>query len=327
MAAVIETCVRDLKLGAGETFENMTLFPILPTAVSGLKYSLLAEALSEGAVEVREKSTASVPELWLINHSETMVLVMGGEGVVGGKQNRMVNASFLIPARGELALPVTCVEHGRWHRVSDRFRAGEAVYASLRHQTNRQVTQGLRTSGRHSADQGAVWQSIEDRSAMLGAASPTAAMHDIYQQKQATLADYERAFPVVTEAVGMMVALGGRLMGADVFDQPPTAGKLWEKLVRSYALDALDIPKGESVTDKQAGALLSALAGGQAERYPSLGLGYDLRLAGTGVEGSALVFEETVVHLVAYPTDESQPTQAAHQVVTRIARASDRQRR
>ncbi len=156
MHSVIHHCVTHLEPGKGVHFHAVTLFPLLSQLVSPLRYRVLADALADGSVEVREKPAAMVPELWLINHSADPVLVLGGEEVVGGKQNRMVNASFLIAPHSEVNLPVTCVEHGRWHRVSERFDAGEAVYMALRQETTRQVYASLRCWDRPVADQGAV---------------------------------------------------------------------------------------------------------------------------------------------------------------------------
>ena len=59
----------------------------------------------------------------MVNRSDDMVFVMDGEEVVGGKQNRIVNASFLIAPKSEVALPVSCVER-RWHDVAPSFGSG-----------------------------------------------------------------------------------------------------------------------------------------------------------------------------------------------------------
>jgi len=326
MQAIVGKYLASLVVGEGTAFEKMRLFPIFREGSSPLAYRVLAEALADGSVEVREKPSATVPELWLVNHSKEMVLVMGGEEVLGGKQNRMVNASCLIAPRSELALPVTCVEHGRWHHESATFGAGEAVYHSLRRETNLQVKQGLRATGRPMADQGAVWDEIADRSRAMQVRSATGSMHALFEQRTGRLADYERAFPVVERAVGVAVALGGQLAGADLFDQPATAASLWARLVRSYALDALDAPAGDGFDKGGVAGFLAQLASARTEVYPCLGLGRDVRLEGAGVEGAALVYEDVVVHLSAFPAAApakgAQPADQSGQV----ARASTRQR-
>ena len=322
MHGVLEQYVTGLRAGEGAHFGAMTLFPLMSDTDSPLHYRVLADALADGSVEVREKPVATVPELWLVNHSDSMVLVMGGEEVTGGKQNRMVNASFLIAQRSEMALPVTCVEHGRWRHTSDRFGVGEAVYGELRRQTSRQVKEALRARGRPAADQGRVWANIADVAVEMSSSSPTGAMHDIYRQKSASLADYERAFPVVEGTVGMAVAIVGSLAGLDAFDQSATAARLWSKLVRSYALDALRSPEGGAPDDGVVSDFLASIASAQIEQYPSPGLGTDLRLESKAVEGSALVYQDVIVHLVAFPALGG----SARAATTGMARASLRRR-
>ena len=104
--------------------------------------------------------------------------------------------------------------------------------------------------------------------------------------------------------MGLAVGLSGRMTGVDVFDQPETAARLWSRLVRSYAMDALRSPPADPVGPDRAKRLLDRLAGAKAESYPSPGLGQDVRLEGDGAEGSALVHESVVVHLAIFRTHE-----------------------
>lgn len=297
MQAIVDSYLAGTQVSQGSYYRGMTLFPLRRKGESPLTYRVLSEALADGSVEVRERPSATVPELWLINRSDAMVLVMDGEEIVGGKQNRMVNASFLIAPHSEVALPVTCVEHGRWHDVAPRFSSGEAAPAFLRRAKEMQVRQHLRADARPMADQGAVWAAIAEKHRDEGTHSPTGALHDIYLQKGASLAEFERAFPAVEGAVGMAVALNGQMMGADLFDQPATAAKLWPKLVRSYAMDAPPEPQEKPVSEERAGRLLRRLVGARVEVYPSIALGQDLRLEGDRATGSALVYEAVVVHM------------------------------
>jgi hypothetical protein len=62
-----------------------------------------------------------VPRIKIINRSVHMVFVMAGEQLVGCKQNRVVNASIMVPPQSEVPLPVTCVERGRWRYSSSVF--------------------------------------------------------------------------------------------------------------------------------------------------------------------------------------------------------------
>ena len=77
---------------------------------------------------ITEISTGgSVPELKLVNKSADKIMVVDGEELMGAKQNRIVNASFLNAGNSEVTIPVSCVEQGRWSYRSAMFSYGEKV--------------------------------------------------------------------------------------------------------------------------------------------------------------------------------------------------------
>jgi len=67
MQAIVDGYLANIKVGEGKSFEGMTLFPLFREGESPLRYRVLAEAMTSGAVEVREQPSATVPELWLAN--------------------------------------------------------------------------------------------------------------------------------------------------------------------------------------------------------------------------------------------------------------------
>jgi len=294
----------DIEIGEGTTHERMVVFPIFaPGNGNGgapLRYQTLQQAIADGSVEVTEQASATVPELTMHNKGATMIFVLDGEEILGGQQNRIVNASFLVAANSTVALPVTCVEHGRWHSTSRAFSSGESTYYSLRSEKFSQVRASLRRTGQHTSDQGAVWNSVAAKAMVAGAASPTGAMHEIYQSRTDSLTGYLGAFPYVAGAIGFAVALGGRMAGADLFDQPATTEGLWPKLLRSYAMDALDSAEGGTVERQRAQHLFERVRGARAETYPSIALGEDVRFDGDGVVGGGLVYEETPIHVTLF---------------------------
>jgi hypothetical protein len=97
----------------------------------------------------------------------------------------------------------------------------------------------------------------------------------------------------------VIFAVGGQIEGADLFDQPATLAKLWTKLVRGYALDAMELGESEvtPLTTEDVSRWLQAAAGAKSESYPSPGIGRDVRLEATALSGSALVVDEQAVHL------------------------------
>ncbi len=124
----IQALLETLKQGGKQTHLNMTLFPLLASDAGAPDYLILEEALSQGVVDVTEISKdGSVPDLKLTNKSTNKLLVVDGEELVGAKQNRIVNAIFLIAGNTEIIFPVSCVEQGRWSYRSQKFASGKKV--------------------------------------------------------------------------------------------------------------------------------------------------------------------------------------------------------
>lgn len=335
-AQAVQERLGEIEMGEGISFGRMTVYPLFalghaaatPAPGATLTYRTLRDALADGSVRVTERAQASVPELVIENTGTFMILILDGEEIIGGRQNRIVNASFLVPAQTTMPLPVSCVEHGRWHDESPVFASGEASYFSLRQAKHVQVTQSLRATGRHTSDQGAIWNSVAATAAVARAAAPSGAMHDIYRTRDRDLTGYQEAFGYVPDALGLLVALGGRPAGADLFDQPGTAAQIWPRLVRSYALDALDAPDapeasaGDTADRERMRDLIAWAQVGKYEVFPSAALGEDVRLEGDSVVGGGLVHEDVPIHINIFRKDEHEPGERF--AAGRMARASQR---
>jgi hypothetical protein len=169
------------------------------------------------------------------------VLIVDGEELVGAKQNRIVNLSILVPAQSTLTIPVSCVEAGRWRSRSRAFSSAPRThYAAGRAMKMRQVTHSMVDRGDRRADQSAVWSDIACKAERLEAPSATGAAEAMYERHHATLESYVQECVPVAGQVGALFAIGDRLVGLDLFDHETTFRKLLPKLVRSYALDAMD---------------------------------------------------------------------------------------
>jgi hypothetical protein len=97
-------------------------------------------------------------------------------------------------------------------------------------------------------------------------------------------------------------------VGLDLFDHPETLEGILPKLVRSYALDAVELAGRVSAppSREEAEGFLGELASAVGTRYESPGLGEDLRIRAPGLTASALLFEDRVVHLSAFRTEEAR---------------------
>lgn len=294
---------RTLQVGAGIEVSNLTVFPLLAPDESPAGYATLDEALAAGLVSVTEVSEAGhVPELTIVNHGASPVLVLDGEELVGAKQNRIVNLTILVPARTKLPLPVSCVEAGRWaHRSRTFAAAGRAHYASGRAMKVRQVSYFMHTTGARHADQGAIWSDIDAKAERMAACSPTHAAAAMYDQARNELEGFQSRLDAAPGQVGAVFAINGRIVGLEAFDSAATWRKSMRKIVESYGLDALDRCDGPRSRGRRDPArFLASVASGEIERFKAVGLGDDLRLHGPGVTGAALAVDDEIVHVLAY---------------------------
>ncbi len=158
----IQMFLDKVKLGGKQSHLNMTLFPLLAPDAGTPDYLILEEALGQGVVDVTEVSQGgSVSDLKLITKSDHKLLVVDGEELVGAKQNRIVNATFLIAGQTEITIPVSCVEQGRWSYRSQKFGSGEKVMsANLRLKNQIAVAMNLKEGIGYRSDQGMIWDEL-----------------------------------------------------------------------------------------------------------------------------------------------------------------------
>ena len=172
------------------------------------------------------------------------VLLLGGDTIIGGAQNRIINITILLKAAAKTAIPVSCLEMGRWNEGRG-FDSSRPVDHALRSMVAEQVTRGARAARpgggpRFAADQGAIWQEIGQRQARAAHRSPTQALHDVYRAEEGSLEEWVRAFPMPAGTRGIAVGINDRLVGLDLFDSAETLERQWQRLVGSAASALLD---------------------------------------------------------------------------------------
>jgi hypothetical protein len=288
----------------------------------GISYLTLDAALEKHLIEITEVSEAGdVPNLMVTNRGEIPILILAGEELVGAKQNRIVNATFLVAGQVSIKIPVSCVEAGRWNYRGKEFQSEKRMSSpQLRTKVHQDVNFAIREGRGFRADQGGVWDEIGAKSARMSVHSPTAAMSDIYESYDEKLRQYTQNFAVSQNQKGFLVAVNGKIMGLEVFDSPDSLAHYFDKLIQSYALDALDLLiQGQS--PKKSTPKVEKWLGEVAElpflSSPSLGLGEDIRLESQKVIGSGLQHENTVLYLAVFP-------KAGGGVTSGMARASRR---
>src|SRR6202048_4115215 len=273
------------------TYENISLFPVVGGSQDTSSFLTLEEGLASGEVLVTEQgaerlirdrgqarpvvvpqgnASASVNQLVLINRSKRPLLLLAGELVSGGKQDRIIGKDRIVPVGAEpLPLDVFCVEHGRWTGSSSQFTASKTI-----------VPPSVREQAAVDQKQSEVWAAVAGGStaAVSVSAAPSASPAPAPRISSSTLAEtitveaptqsyrkiYEssrvggsvdsfvdqvqRRFARATSGlkgervVGVVVAYGGEVAWSDIFASGDLFHQYWSKLLRSYAVEALARP-------------------------------------------------------------------------------------
>ncbi len=268
---------------------NLTVFPVVaarsyPTG----EFMTLDEGLRSGDVIVTEAGNvqglirrhstpivrndgAQVNRLVLVNNSKRPLLLLAGEIVSGGKQDRVIGKDRIVPPESDpVDLSVFCVEPGRWVATTNNFGASEALYGGAVggktvHAPMAMMAQpSVRAKAMADKDQGQVWAEVRKQQAAMETVEVTAAAPEVAteiaqtssyakvnenaevrKQVDAVAKPIEQNYQSLIRqlrdrnAVGVVVAVNGRVIWADVFASTDLLEKYWPKLVRSYASEAV----------------------------------------------------------------------------------------
>jgi ARG and Rhodanese-Phosphatase-superfamily-associated Protein domain len=274
-------------------YENISIFPVVSSSAQDTSYFLtLDEGLSSGEVLVSEQgaaglartrgnvytapppqyaSGASVNQLVLINRGKRPLILLAGELVSGGKQDRIIAKDRIVaPGSDPLPLDVFCVEHGRWSSGSQFAASKVIVHPSVREQAAVKRSQtdvwAAVTSGTTAAapapsaagSAGGVLASpriaADALSETLRREAPTQSYNKIYTSHRvggsidALVDALQRRFARATSGlkgervVGVVIAYGGEVAWSDIFASADLFDQYWPKLLRSYAVEALARP-------------------------------------------------------------------------------------
>jgi hypothetical protein len=247
---------------------NLTIFPVVADRTHDTRgFLTLDEGVRSGDVVVSEAGSvrplirghqgyiprdgAEVNRLVLVNNSDRPLILLAGEIVTGGKQDRVVGKDRIVPPKSDpIDLAVFCVEPGRWVATKSDFGSFHSQMAQP----------SVRRSAMADQDQQKVWSEVHSTAQSLAAAASPAAAgaiggtssyagvmanDEVKRRVDAVAVPIEQSYLGLMRelrernAVGVVVAVNGRMIWADIFASTPLLEKYWPKLIRSYAAEAL----------------------------------------------------------------------------------------
>ena len=285
---------------------NRLGFSLFPVYLPPANLPPIATGPGSGLV-VDELPNASVPTLSVTNPTDRAILLIEGESLVGGAQNRTLNVSVLVPAGATLKIPVTCLEQGRWG-ARRAFQYGD-VMAPRRVRRTKQdaVAHRMATVGAHSferhADQGAVWQMVDRELGRMGVDSSSRAMSDAKAffdrdpDRRNAVEQLVTMGPLPGQC-GLVVSHGRRIVAAELFASTDLLRPHWGAIVRSHLLEHPTADGRPSAS--RALRFLGRFANSPSERKEGLGHGIEHHVRTDRVVGQALVLPNTLIHAGAF---------------------------
>ena len=229
------------------THKNLTIFLVHgKDLLPGKNFLTLQEALAQKKVRVYE--TKEVNELAIRNLSNQDIYVQAGDIVRGGEQDRMISVDFIVPPRsGRMPIAAFCVESGRWSK------RGEEQAAYFSSSENSVATKELKLAAKRTMSQDAVWQKVsaaqEKLSLNVGApvqAPISASSFELSVENtkvKETTATYINALDDILrnkpDVIGYAFAINGQVNSADIYSSHALFVKLWPKLLKATAVEAI----------------------------------------------------------------------------------------
>jgi len=316
---------------------NLMVFPVVATkSYPTSEFLTLDEGLRSGEVVVTEAGQvqglirrhgvplsrhdgAEVNRLVLVNNSKRPLLLLAGEIVTGGKQDRVIGKDRIVPPESDpVDLNVFCVEPGRWVATSEHFGASEAMYGGVAASAKvvppmaMMAQPSVRGKAMAAKDQNEVWAEVRRQRAdvanNLELSAPAAVAvggmtsyarvmenEDVKKQVDAVAAPIEHNYQSLIaqlrdrHALGVVVAVNGRIIWADIFASTDLLAKYWPKLVRSYASEAVVTrAKDVDVSVSRAQAFLEDMEGRRETIESEPGIYRHTEVTGDGFKAFSL---------------------------------------
>jgi hypothetical protein len=237
------------KVLAPVQFKQLAVFPIVlaaGAAVDKTQFITLADGLSSKQVTVTEaKGGATVNQVTVVNHAARPLLLLAGEVILGGQQDRILGKDTVVAPGEQMQLQVFCVEHGRW--------SGRAQFTS----SGGMVEGKARAKAKFDDDQGGVWSEVAKKTGALKAETSTGTYRSIAtgEKGEAAVKPYREnvtkkldALPDGKKMIGFIAAVNGRVSQVERFADPQLFASYRDRLLDALYVSVADVPVAEKVT-------------------------------------------------------------------------------
>jgi len=258
------------------TYKNLRLYPVFANQAfldehkDISKYTPLQKAVAENKISVTETGSAAnanvvndhvghhntrtntmvnqssggsgtVNTLFIENTSNDTIMIMAGEVVKGGKQDRVLAQDMvLLPHSGRRDISVFCVEHGRWQYSEESQKANNTFYGY-----SKVSTTSVRKAAVVEKDQQKVWKNVADITAKNSASSNSGTYTALdtsrkYNEELKAYIDFFNArIRSEGNVIGVVACTGDKVIGCDLFATPDMFRQYFDNLMSSYSTEAI----------------------------------------------------------------------------------------
>ena len=233
-----------LHVGRGVDCGSVTVFPVWTDGdgVRGVDWA------GRGLV-IDEVDGGSVPQLSVSNPTNKAQLILEGDILEGGRQDRMAGETTLVMPGQSIVIPVNCVEAGRWNSGRGHRSTNLKTAYSVREARRR----AFKTAP--GMAQGAVWDRISRIEEGLGERSATSNFKERATARQSRLVTSKEQLargervsdtemvnhPAMLKPMlgqrGVVIAIGGEIVAAEVFASSTAFAERWEGIAIAAEID------------------------------------------------------------------------------------------
>lgn len=227
--------VKDYVLAQPVSYRNVSVIPVLTTKKpdpNEQDYVSLEEAKKNDWVEIVEKpGDEEVSELQVRNKGPRPLLLLAGQLLIGGKQDRIVGKDTVVPPGETVLVPVYCVEHGRWSGSSMKFE-----YRDM------QVPARVKESAMY-AHQEDVWAKVSEYNKSAAATPGVSTIQAGLDSDEVRKAVDEGLALIVAglkdeRVVGLIYCVDGKVTSMELFGSPKLFASSRDGLLRGMLADA-----------------------------------------------------------------------------------------
>lgn len=279
----------DIELLTPQVHENMAIIPLKTQKNYNIDLLTLEKGIELGLVNVKECEHSQVNTLIVENNAVTPLILIDGEEVVGGDQNRIVSETIIIAPESSMKIPVNCSEQGRWAYKKEFIHSD--YIANYKTRRAKEYAKRKNHSVQHT-----VWSSIHDVESDNSFASPTSALSESYDNLRKNHNEIVKSFEIVKGQNGVLVIVDGEIKGFEVFLNSDIYKQFHEKIIKSYLIDSKLEESMFAVNVDEAENVINSAIESTFELKESIGLEKSYEFENDKGLGVISIYEKELIH-------------------------------